>query len=130
MRLKFLEYMSLEANQDPPEILLIDSTLLNSPDSRRESSPLFFAPKDNQFYVDALNKGFAAAGKPLVGDPGNDFEVVCPVSVIPNDDVEAAADMIRPMLAGSIAARSHCKAAKLRSERFADCDDHHRRTNS
>ena len=32
--------------------------------------PLFFAPKDNQFYVDALNAGFAAAGKPLIGDDG------------------------------------------------------------
>jgi F420-dependent oxidoreductase-like protein len=61
--------------------------------------PLFFAPKDNQFYVDALNKGFAAAGKPLIGETGNDFEVVCPVSIIPNDDIEAAADRIRPMLA-------------------------------
>lgn len=66
--------------------------------------PLFFAPKDNQFYVDALNSGFRAAGKPQIGSDGRipddaDFEVVCPVSIVPDADVEKAADRIRPMLA-------------------------------
>ncbi len=66
--------------------------------------PLFFAPKDNQFYVDALNEGFRAAGKPEIGADGRladdaDFEVVCPVSVVVDDDVERAADRVRPMLA-------------------------------
>jgi F420-dependent oxidoreductase-like protein len=56
--------------------------------------PLFFAPDDNTFYADALQRGFDAAGK-----SGLDFEVVCPVTVVPNDDVEAAADRVRPMLA-------------------------------
>lgn len=66
--------------------------------------PLFFAPKDNHFYADALNEGFAAAGKPRIGPDGkipeaNDFEVVCPVSIVPENDIEKAADKVRPMLA-------------------------------
>jgi len=66
--------------------------------------PLFFAPKDNQFYVDALNEGFRAAGKPTIGPDGripdgSDFEVVCPVSIVPDADPERAADRVRPMLA-------------------------------
>ena len=66
--------------------------------------PLFFAPKDNHFYADSLNEGFAAAGKPRIGSDGkipdsNDFEVVCPVSIVPDNDIEKAADKVRPMLA-------------------------------
>ncbi len=66
--------------------------------------PLFFAPKDNQFYADALNDGFTKAGKSRIGPDGripdeNDFEVVCPVSIVPDADVERAADKVRPMLA-------------------------------
>lgn len=67
--------------------------------------PLFFAPKDNGFYADALAAGFAARE----GSAPADFEVVCPVSMIPNPDVEAAADQVRPMLAlyiGGMGARS------------------------
>lgn len=58
--------------------------------------PLFFAPKDNQFYLDALHAGFEAAGtdKSLA-----DFDVAAVVPVVVNDDVEVAADAIRPMLA-------------------------------
>ncbi len=58
--------------------------------------PLFFAPKDNQFYLDALNEGFARPGarQTLAG-----FDVAAVVPVVINDDVEAAADAIRPMLA-------------------------------
>ncbi|MEL7158100.1 MAG: LLM class F420-dependent oxidoreductase [Actinomycetota bacterium] len=58
--------------------------------------PLFFAPKDNQFYLDALNEGFARPGARRTLD---DFDVSAVVPVVINDDVEAAADMIRPMLA-------------------------------
>ncbi len=58
--------------------------------------PLFFAPKDNKFYLDALNEGFAAAGG---GKGMDDFDVAAVVPIVINDDVEAAADMIRPMLA-------------------------------
>ncbi|MGF1599449.1 MAG: LLM class F420-dependent oxidoreductase [Acidimicrobiales bacterium] len=58
--------------------------------------PLFFAPKDNGFYLDALNAGFTAAG----GGKGLDaFDVAAVVPVVINDDIEAAADAIRPMLA-------------------------------
>ncbi len=56
--------------------------------------PLFFAPEDNHFYADCLQRGFDTAGK-----SGLDFEVLCPVTVVPMDDVEAAADRVRPMLA-------------------------------
>ncbi len=58
--------------------------------------PLFFAPKDNTFYRDAMAEGFAREGARRSFD---DFDVACPVSIVPNDDVEAAADLIRPMLA-------------------------------
>ena len=58
--------------------------------------PLFFAPKDNEFYRTALNEGFdrAGGGKSLA-----DFDVAAVVPVVINDDIEAAADAIRPMLA-------------------------------
>lgn len=58
--------------------------------------PLFFAPKDNQFYLDALNEGFARPGARRTMD---DFDVSAVVPVIIDADVENAADMIRPMLA-------------------------------
>ncbi len=58
--------------------------------------PLFFAPKDNAFYRDALAEGFARPGAQRNAD---DFDVAAVVSVVPNDDLEAAADMIRPSLA-------------------------------
>lgn len=58
--------------------------------------PLFFAPKDNQFYLDALTEGFARDGAVRSAD---DFDVAAVVPVVINDDLEAAADAIRPMLA-------------------------------
>ncbi len=58
--------------------------------------PLFFAPKDNGFYLDALTAGFAKAGD---GKSLDDFDVAAVVPVVIDDDVERAADMIRPMLA-------------------------------
>ena len=45
--------------------------------------PLFFAPKDDDFYRGALAEGLSCAT----------------VMVVPDDDVEAAADALRPMLA-------------------------------
>ena len=57
--------------------------------------PLFFAPKDNKFYADALASGMAAGGR----DSLDDFEVAATVSIIPGDDVDACADRMRPMLA-------------------------------
>jgi len=56
--------------------------------------PLFFAPKDNAFYEGALGEGFARRG----GRPDH-FDVVCPVSIVVDDEVERAADRVRPMLA-------------------------------
>ncbi len=62
--------------------------------------PLFFSPDDDAFYRTALQTGYDAAGKGTFGAPGgSDFDVVCPVSVVPMDDIEKAADMVRPMLA-------------------------------
>ncbi len=58
--------------------------------------PLFFAPKDNEFYRSALAEGFARPGARRSFD---DFDVAAVVPVVVNDDVESAADAIRPMLA-------------------------------
>src|SRR5256714_2837369 len=48
---------------------------------------LFYSPHSADLYADAL------------ADAGDDFEVVATVPLIVHDDVEAAADMIRPMYA-------------------------------
>ena len=58
--------------------------------------PIFFAPKDNAFYKTALDEGFA---RPGARHTIEDFEVPATVIVVPIDDVEAAADMVRPYLA-------------------------------
>ncbi|MDH3300804.1 MAG: LLM class F420-dependent oxidoreductase [Acidimicrobiia bacterium] len=58
--------------------------------------PLFFSPADNDFYHEALSEGFARPGARRGFD---DFDVAAVVPVVIDDDVEAAADMIRPMLA-------------------------------
>jgi F420-dependent oxidoreductase-like protein len=56
--------------------------------------PLFYAPTHDAHYRASLEEGFAARG----GRPEG-FEVPCPVTLVVNDDVEAAADTVRPMLA-------------------------------
>jgi F420-dependent oxidoreductase-like protein len=58
--------------------------------------PLFFSPREDAFYRDCLDAGFAAAGEPGKRDR---FEVTATVSVIPGDDADACADLLRPMLA-------------------------------
>ena len=58
--------------------------------------PLFFSPKEDGFYRSCLDEGFAASGEAGKADR---FEVAAPVPVVPGDDVETCADMIRPMLA-------------------------------
>jgi len=58
--------------------------------------PLFFSPSDDDFYRSALQAGFEA---PTARRTWDDFEVAAMVPVIPNPDIEAAADMLRPMLA-------------------------------
>ncbi len=57
--------------------------------------PLFFAPKDNQFYKDALQAGMDVGGR----NTWDDFEIAATVTIVPGDDVEACADKVRPMLA-------------------------------
>ncbi|GAA4917017.1 F420-dependent oxidoreductase-like protein [Actinomycetospora succinea] len=56
---------------------------------------MFFAPSFDGFYRDALAEGFARrpGGRP------EDFEVVATVPVVLDDDVERAADRVRPELA-------------------------------
>jgi F420-dependent oxidoreductase-like protein len=58
--------------------------------------PLFFSPKSDKFYRDALKEGFS---RPDARHTPDDFEVVSPVSIIITDDIERGANMIRPMLA-------------------------------
>ncbi len=56
---------------------------------------MFFAPARDAFYRDALSAGFVrrAGGRPT------DFEVVATVPVVVDDDIERAADRVRPTLA-------------------------------
>jgi alkanesulfonate monooxygenase SsuD/methylene tetrahydromethanopterin reductase-like flavin-dependent oxidoreductase (luciferase family) len=58
--------------------------------------PVFFSPKMDRFYRDALNEGFARANARRTID---DFEIAASLSVVPHDDIEAAADAMRPMVA-------------------------------
>jgi F420-dependent oxidoreductase-like protein len=58
--------------------------------------PFWFSPKSDRFYRDALAEGFSRGGARRSLD---DFEVACPVPVVVDDDPEAAADRIRPLLA-------------------------------
>jgi F420-dependent oxidoreductase-like protein len=58
--------------------------------------PLFFSPKEDAYYRSRLAEGFEAAGDPGKADR---FEVACTVTIVPGDDVEACADMVRPFLA-------------------------------
>jgi F420-dependent oxidoreductase-like protein len=57
---------------------------------------LFFSPHHEAFYRDALAEGFGREGARRSFD---DFEVCATVPLIVHDDVEAAADMLRPMYA-------------------------------
>jgi F420-dependent oxidoreductase-like protein len=58
--------------------------------------PLFFSPRHERFYIDALAEGFARPGARRTKD---NFEVAASMSVVIDPDVEAAADKIRPSLA-------------------------------
>src|ERR687888_2556199 len=57
---------------------------------------LFFSPGNESFYRDALAEGFAREGARRSWD---DFEIMATVPVIPHDDIEQAADFLRPMYA-------------------------------
>ncbi len=57
--------------------------------------PLFFSPKADKYYRDALDEGFA---KPGARRSAAEFEVASLVPIVPGADAESAANMIRPML--------------------------------
>ena len=68
--------------------------------------PFFYSPHHDQHYRDALAEGFGRDGARHGKD---DFEVAGAVPVVVADDVDAAADWIRPMLAlyiGGMGART------------------------
>jgi F420-dependent oxidoreductase-like protein len=58
--------------------------------------PMFYAPRSDGFYREALAEGFA---RPGARRGAGDFEVACHVPIIIGDDVEAAAAFYRPALA-------------------------------
>ncbi len=58
--------------------------------------PMFFSPKADDFYRNALAEGFARPGARRKPD---DFEVACVVPTIPADDIDQCADLLRPTLA-------------------------------
>jgi F420-dependent oxidoreductase-like protein len=58
--------------------------------------PIFFSPRMDAFYRDALAEGFARPGARRTPE---EFEVATNVSIMINDDIEAAADALRPGLA-------------------------------
>ncbi len=68
--------------------------------------PFFYSPYHDQHYRDALAEGFACDGARHTQD---DFEIAGVVPVMVADDVDAAADWIRPLLAlyiGGMGART------------------------
>jgi F420-dependent oxidoreductase-like protein len=58
--------------------------------------PMFYAPRSDGFYREALAEGFARPGARRKPD---EFEVACHVPIIVGDDVEAVANFYRPALA-------------------------------
>jgi F420-dependent oxidoreductase-like protein len=58
--------------------------------------PLYFTPKMDKFYRDALNEGFA---KRTDGKTIDDFDVCSMITIIPTDDLESGANFLRPTLA-------------------------------
>ena len=58
--------------------------------------PMFFSPKADGFYREALAEGFARPGARQTPDT---FEVACVVPMIVGEDLEACADLMRPTLA-------------------------------
>jgi len=58
--------------------------------------PIFFSPKSDKFYRQALAEGFA---RPGARRQPEEFEIASVVPILISDDVEAAANFMRPMLA-------------------------------
>lgn len=59
--------------------------------------PLFYSPAVDAFYREALEQGFARRSAALPGREA--FEVSATVPVVVDDDVERAADVVRPFVA-------------------------------
>ena len=59
--------------------------------------PFLFSPKANDEFAGYLAEGFALRSPAL--SPASQFEVAVQLAVIPHPDVEAAADMVRPIIA-------------------------------
>ena len=57
---------------------------------------MFFSPKEDGFYRQCLNEGFAKSGEANKADR---FEIAATVTIVPGEDVEKCADMVRPFLA-------------------------------
>jgi F420-dependent oxidoreductase-like protein len=77
--------------------------------------PLFFSPKDDGFYRACLDEGFAASGDEAKRDR---FAVTATVMLIPGDDAEQCADLVRPFLA-LYAGGMGAKGANFHHEVFA-----------
>jgi F420-dependent oxidoreductase-like protein len=58
--------------------------------------PIFYAPEHDAAYRAALAEGFARPGARRIPE---EFEIVCGSAIVIDDDVERAADLLRPMLA-------------------------------
>jgi F420-dependent oxidoreductase-like protein len=58
--------------------------------------PLFFSPKMDDFYRSCLAEGFDRSGET---EKAGRFEVAATLTVVPGDDPERCADMVRPFLA-------------------------------
>lgn len=58
--------------------------------------PIFFSHKQNEFYKAALQDGFE---RPGARRSWEDFDIAANVPVIVNDDIEAAAALLKPMIA-------------------------------
>src|SRR5439155_14263977 len=58
--------------------------------------PMFFSPRHDDVYRKALDEGFSRPGARRTPDS---FEVAATVPVVIDDDLERAADFVRPVLA-------------------------------
>jgi F420-dependent oxidoreductase-like protein len=76
---------------------------------------MFYSPHNDAWYRAALDEGFARPGARRTPPT---FEVTCRVSVEIDDDVEAAADRVRPMLALYVGGMG-AKGANFHYEAFA-----------
>ena len=84
-------------------------------DLRRLAPAVLLARRRTRSTATACRQGFAASGEPGKADR---FEVTATVTVIPGDDVERCADMVRPFLA-LYAGGMGAKGANFHFEVFA-----------